>query len=375
MRQFIESLRKEDKTILYLSRLYEQYGYKKYCMAKFEEYSLYSDYRDFLPSENIIAFNNLDGRLMALKPDVTLSIVKNAMLQSESFNKLYYNENVYRLAPHNHDYKEISQMGLELLGNIDLCATVEVLTLALKSLEQIDPRYLLCVSHMGFITGIMDEIRIAPSVQKAVLTCIKNKNMHELQALCSAEGVDADAASRLCRLAEISSVFPKVFDKLKPLVSGAAAQNAYAELEALYHAVCGTELAEHIILDFSVINNMEYYNGFVFQGYIEHIPTAVLAGGRYGRLAEKIRRGVDAIGFAVYLDCLNLYYKDERRFDTDVLLLYTDADDSAAVFRLTEQLLAQGLSVRTEKSVPEGYRAKTVYSIENGCLKEVSARA
>ena len=61
------------------------------------------------------------------------------------------------------------------------------------------------------------------------------------------EGVDADAASRLCRLAEISSVFPKVLDKLKPLASGAAAQNAYAELEALYHAVRGTELAEHII--------------------------------------------------------------------------------------------------------------------------------
>ena len=78
MQNFINSLPTEDRLPLELSKLYEQFGYQKYCMSKFEEYGFYSDNRDFLSTDGIIAFNNSAGKLMALKPDITLSIVKNA---------------------------------------------------------------------------------------------------------------------------------------------------------------------------------------------------------------------------------------------------------------------------------------------------------
>ena len=94
---FEERMPKEDRLILSLSSLYEKYCYEKYSMAKFEEYSFYSDNRKFLPDEGIIAFNNSDGRLMALKPDITLSIVKNAKIGRQGQTKLYYNETVYRM--------------------------------------------------------------------------------------------------------------------------------------------------------------------------------------------------------------------------------------------------------------------------------------
>ena len=95
MTEFLATLSKEDSLTYELSMLYKQWGYKEYRMAKFEEYSFYSDNRDFLSSKGILAFNNSDGRLMALKPDITLSIVKNAKL-SGSLTKLYYNESVFK---------------------------------------------------------------------------------------------------------------------------------------------------------------------------------------------------------------------------------------------------------------------------------------
>ena len=49
---------------------------------------------------------------MALKPDVTLSIVKNAPEASGVVQKVYYSENVYR------DYREIMQAGLEGVGDL-----------------------------------------------------------------------------------------------------------------------------------------------------------------------------------------------------------------------------------------------------------------
>ena len=52
-------------------------------------------------------------------------------------------------------------------------------------------------------------------------------------------------------------------------------------------------------LDFSVVNDMNYYDGIVFQGYADDIPAAILAGGRYDSLMRKFGRQKNAVGFAV----------------------------------------------------------------------------
>ena len=78
MSQTYDPLSRAERAGLELRGLYEKYGYRKYRMGQFEEYSLYMDNKNFLSSENVIVFTDLDGRLMALKPDITLSIVRHA---------------------------------------------------------------------------------------------------------------------------------------------------------------------------------------------------------------------------------------------------------------------------------------------------------
>ena len=106
MKHIPDFFSKEDNLSIALPELFERWGYKKYRMSKFEEFSFYSDNRNFLSNSEIIAFNNADGRLMALKPDITLSIVKNAKL-SEKLTKLYYNESVFRMT----ESSKIDQLG------------------------------------------------------------------------------------------------------------------------------------------------------------------------------------------------------------------------------------------------------------------------
>ena len=91
---------------LKLCSIYEQYGYKKYRMDKFELYDIYRENKSFLKYDGIITFTNPNGRLMALKPDVTMSIVKNTTDSSDS-SKLYYNENVFRMKSGGTEYSEI----------------------------------------------------------------------------------------------------------------------------------------------------------------------------------------------------------------------------------------------------------------------------
>lgn len=72
------------------------YGYRRFKMSKFEEYDLYVRNKDFLVSDRMITFTDARGILMALKPDVTLSIIKNTRAEEAGPRKVYYNESVYR---------------------------------------------------------------------------------------------------------------------------------------------------------------------------------------------------------------------------------------------------------------------------------------
>ena len=88
------ALQQSERILFALRSLYDKYGYSRYKMNKFEEYDLYARNKDFLISDRVITFTDTTGKLMALKPDVTLSIVKNTKDDGNTVQKLYYNENV-----------------------------------------------------------------------------------------------------------------------------------------------------------------------------------------------------------------------------------------------------------------------------------------
>ena len=95
------NLKQDESAVYRLRELYETYGYTRYKMSKFEEYDLYVRNKSFLVSDHVITFTDTNGKLMALKPDVTLSIIKNMQDRTGQVQKLFYNENVYRISKGN----------------------------------------------------------------------------------------------------------------------------------------------------------------------------------------------------------------------------------------------------------------------------------
>ena len=142
-------LRSEESVIYKLRGLYRSYGYSYFKMSKFEEYDLYSTNKDFLVSDGVITFTDTSGKLMALKPDVTLSIVKNFRRAEGSIRRVYYNENVYRTTDKSAGYREIMQTGLECLGDISDYNLCEVVYLASESLKTISSGSVLTTPTSG----------------------------------------------------------------------------------------------------------------------------------------------------------------------------------------------------------------------------------
>ena len=148
----MSDLNNQERAIFALRALYRSYGYTQFKMSKFEEYDLYARNKDFLVSDSVITFTDTTGKLMALKPDVTLSIIKNSRDTARTVQKLYYNENVYRVSGSTHDFKEIMQTGLECIGDLDAYDICEVVTLAAASLNLISPKFSLDISHLGLLS-------------------------------------------------------------------------------------------------------------------------------------------------------------------------------------------------------------------------------
>lgn len=349
------TLTKDEQVYLDLQALYESYGYRKFRMRKFEEYSLYEEYKAFLTSEFVLTFHNPEGKLMALRPDVTLSIVKNTQADERHTEKVFYRENVYRMEKHTKEYREIDQAGLEMIGTIDQTALLEVVTMAKKSLALIDPDCILCLSHMGIVEGILDACPdLTPAKREEIIGCIRSQSAHDLSRLLISVGADEGWTAGLCALLSMQGDFSSILAETKKLTVNAAMERAVCELEALYTGLCALKADSGVRLDFTILSDLDYYNGIVMQGYVENYPKAILTGGQYDRLIAKFNKNMGAVGFALAIGELNSCYPNRPEYDFDVFLQYDEQDDPVKVLSKAETLRNDGKRVQIGREMPDG---------------------
>ena len=350
-------LKREEKVAFALRALYRKYGYLPYKMSKFEPYDLYSSNKDFLVGDGVITFNDAFGKLLALKPDVTLSIIKNAGGEN---CKVYYHENVYRISGATKEFKELMQVGLERIGEKGVYALFETAYLAAASLNEISSEFVLDISHLGILSATLEELGGDDAFQKQIMQKLAEKNVHETLALCQSRGVDEEKTNALLSFVKTYGDMQTVLQKFAPLCGSGKAKEAYDELKAVCALLEKTEFADKIRIDFSVVNDMNYYNGLVFQGFVGGVCEEVLSGGQYDRLMARMGRKTGAIGFAVYLDLLEDLRDDNRAYDIDMLVLYDDDTDPALVAKTVQEAMEAGKSVSAQKEKGKLRFAETI---------------
>ena len=361
-------LREDERATYELRRLYLRHGYSHYRVNKFEEYDLYAKNKSFLVSENLLTFTDTNGKLMALKPDVTLSIIKNVVADVKSSYKLYYDEHVYRTTSSGDGFREITQTGLESIGNIDVFAESEVIMLAMKSLSSISEDYLLDISHMRLLEGFLENMGIDPSDMSDIFALVGSKNVSGLRALCRKYSVDADTEDRLCELTAMYQPIEKALEVFRPYVRGEKMQTAFGELSEICDAMREYGLLGKIYLDLSVVNDMNYYDGVIFKGFVNGIPDSILSGGRYDRLMERFGKKMGAVGFAVYLDKLERFGSTADEYDVDYMLVYDSDIPSGEIIAAAKKLGGDGSSVRASSAVDAGVRYRRLVKLSKGGL-------
>ncbi|WP_302368440.1 ATP phosphoribosyltransferase regulatory subunit [Brachyspira aalborgi] len=314
----------ENSIISNLINIYERFGFKKIKLSKFEDYNLYNNNKDFLQTEHILTFMNLNGNLKSLRPDVTLSIVKKVLKDNEKeTQKIYYIEDIYKIV--SNEYEEIPQVGVEIIGKLNNYSNLEIISMAIESLKSINKNYILEISNIDLISAIFDEINLEENLKIEILNNIYLKNKHDLEKLLN-KNVDCKYKKYILSFIELSGNYKDILKKLKSLIINKKMQKSYEELKSLSFVFELYNNFDKILLDFSIESQLGYYNGIIFKGYIKESNDIILSGGRYDKLLNKFNSNKNAIGFAIYMD--KLYEKNKTSDFIDILILYKSGDEN-----------------------------------------------
>ena len=234
--------------------------------------------------------------------------------------------------------------------------------LAAKSLEAIRPDYVLDVADLGIVSGILETADLTDAQRAQLLSLISEKNLHGLKAQCDTLGLDAKTKALLCNLVTVCGPFDETLPLYEQMNLPASCNEALGDLRIVLEMMkaCGVK---RINLDFSVVNDMNYYNGLIFSGFVSGVPRSVLSGGQYDYLMRRMGRRNQAMGFAVYLDQLDRLLGQKRAYDVDVLIAYGEDAAPDAVLRQAQLAAEKGLSVRVQRAGETTIRAREVITV------------
>ena len=347
MKNYIKNLSKKDLILLDIRKMYDSYGYKRISLPSFEEYDLYNENKDFI-DRNVLTVMSPNGKLLALRPDITLSVAKKISKdQSLKYSKIYYQENTYNLTKYV-GYEEDEQLGIELIGKESTFLDFEIVDLAIKSLDIINEKSMITLSHARFISSIFDNLNLEYEVKEEIFDCINKKNSHDIKKILENNKFISENIKQLIyKIPELSGNLDDIEKELLKYEVNNDIKKILLELKQLNNLLFKFHKKSKIVFDFSIVKNLNYYNGIILQGYIEGFPNVILTGGRYDKLFEKFGVDTGAVGFVILTDSLKGYYKDEDKNDFEILIAYDNSDFEKLV-EIVNDFQEKGLRVRTE---------------------------
>lgn len=376
MVELFKNLNKKEKFIYKLRNLFEDYGYKNLSVNLLEDYESYSS-GDMIKDENILKLIHPNGKLYALRPDMTIPIAKRFAREGkkeELSHKVYYSDTVFRIKQDAYtSLSEINQMGVEALGTKDRIVDIEILTLVKEVLSTINETYHIDLSHTGVLTNLFKMGTFHKEDKEIIIDILGRRAESDLTAYLNKLDIDEDVKKAFILLTSLNGSIKTVLETIKNTDVLKEFSEIIEELEELKDYLEVYNVA--VDLDFSISSNLKYYTGIIFKGYVPEISEAVLDGGRYDHLAKTFGENLPAIGFAVNLtEVLNNFEEGNKPRGS---IVFYENNDKALIETVKKLRNETGL-VRLEKNIDLSeelynrlkFEYKELYIFAEGRLEE-----
>ena len=308
-------------------------GYEDIKTPAFEFFDVFGREIGTTPSKELYKFFDKDGNTLVLRPDFTPSIgrcaAKYFMEQSVPV-RLTYSGNTYTNTSNlQGKLKEITQMGVELIGDSSVMADAEMIHLAVSSLKASGLKdFQVSIGEIGFFKGICEEAMLDEDTEMNLREYISNKNYFGAEELLlSNQKLDKEKIESFLKITELFGSY-EVLDEALTLVHNERSKQAIARLQQLYDLLKLYGDEKYVSFDLGLVSKYHYYTGIIFKGYTYGVGDAVMTGGRYDSLLAYFGKDAASIGFVINVDLVMqaLATRDllpEVEADT-VVLLYDD---------------------------------------------------
>ena len=223
----------------------------------------------------------------------------------------------------------------------------------------------LVVISFGVITNIAG-MDLSESSYVELLSGIRQKNQTGIQESAKLAGLTEAQSELLCSIPFLYGTMDETLNRAKEMAQNDEMRRDAEDLQAYCEALKNLGYGDKIQLELSLVNDIDYYNGVIFRGYIRKLPGCVLAGGQYDKAMKILGKAGGAVGFAIYLDELTKGTQDPQRYDVDAVLLYSEKDEITDVFMAVCALQEKGMSVSAQTSEDTELRYREKYVLRDG---------
>ncbi|HEX2270395.1 MAG TPA: ATP phosphoribosyltransferase regulatory subunit [Pyrinomonadaceae bacterium] len=288
--------------------VFESWSYEEVITPSVDYYDLFEHGMGPAEAQRGFRFTDNDGRLLALRPDVTSSVARmTATLLADRPRPLRfcYAAPVFRQQPQSHAEwrRENTQLGCELIGIEGAPADLEVLRLAAEILQRLNLKssYCITINNVEFFNGLAAELNLDTAAREQLRRLIDTRAAAELQRFLQDYPTnDSRAFAQLTQLTGKRNVIQAARRVIRNPRS-IAALNA---LEQLWINIESFDLQDSFEIDLGDVPSLDYYTGLIMKVFVHGAGASIGRGGRYDGLTGNFGRAEPAVGFVLNLDAL-----------------------------------------------------------------------
>lgn len=246
------------------------------------------------------------GDLLALRPDVTMQVARmcaTRLRDQAGPLKFRYTQRVFREADRQAASRELTQIGLENIGDTGAAADAELIGLFAEALKLCGlTDFKIAIGTVGVLRALLETCPTDGAWKNQVLEAYHESNFVELDRLTSQPGIPTAFAGAIAKLPRIRGGREAV-DAARAVAEPLGCAQGLDDLAQTMDALAAQGLEDAMLIDFSIMSSFDYYTGIVFEAYVPGMGASLGSGGRYDTmLAAYDGNPRPAAGFAFYLE-------------------------------------------------------------------------
>ena len=288
--------------------VFAAWSYEEVITPSVDYYDLFEQGMGQTEAQRGFRFTDNDGRLLALRPDVTSSVARMAAtLLSERPRPLRfcYAAPVFRQQTQSHAEwrRENTQLGCELIGVGGHDADLEVLRLAAEILSRLElqANYCITINNVEIFNGVAAHLNLPAHAREQLRRLIDTRETAELQRFLAAYP-ESDARAFL-HPTQLTGK-REVLRAARNAIANPRSVAALEALEKLWSDIESLGLADRFEIDLTDVSGLDYYTGLSLKVFVRGAGMSVGRGGRYDGLTGNFGRAEPAVGFVLNLDAL-----------------------------------------------------------------------